>query len=573
MQKIIQLPEYIISRIAAGEVIERPADAVKELLENSIDAKANRLVIEVEGGGIKLIRISDNGEGMEREDLRECYKPHTTSKLKVDDSLIGIRSMGFRGEALASIASISNLTIQSRTKNSPTGTLLRLEEGRLVETTPVGMSVGTTITIENLFHTVPARKKFLKSEATEFRKILEIVVSFVLGYPSITFKLSNNKKVVLDIATTDQSYRREIILGSKTNENLLGFNSDSTPINLSGFISNPKIASQSVKNYIFVNNRKISDRVTANLIKDTYGTLLEPKSHPFFILHITMPHEMVDVNIHPRKEQIDFLNRTELLKQLKEIVIETLKASNITYSDLRWQSDATYEQSKNKYSYEQLRDGGTNTYAGELIKQTTEPWNVYGSDQSYSSITQFHRLYLAIQTKDGICLIDQHAAHERILYEQYLTEFDSKIKNKVSSKLEEPLALSVSIQDAALLEENKKIFFDIGFEFSIGKNSIIVTKVPIIFQDREIYQLLQGLIDDFREDSLLNAIDEKSHRMLAYLACRNAIKAGDILTPEQAKRLVEKLQKTKNNLTCPHGRPIRVNFELQTLHKMFKRIK
>lgn len=561
MKKIITLPERIISRIAAGEVIERPVYAVKELIENALDANGDSIRISIDDAGLKKIIVSDNGEGMSEEDLLESFKPHTTSKV-TEETLSGIRTLGFRGEALSSIAAISTLTLQSRIKETPAGTTITVKNGEIIEKSPTGMPVGTTITIHNLFSSVPARKKFLKSQRTEFRHIVELVSSYALAYPQVRFTLIHNKKTILDLSKNmTLTQRIEKILGTTLLTQMIPLSVESSYVKIEGFLARPQIsASTQSKQYIFVNKRAVHDRLITSVVKEQYGQLLEATRFPVFILFLDLPHEAVDVNVHPRKEQVIFMNRRSVYDAVKDAVNKTLTENHLTFSQNLIQ----------EYS---PRAGTTSWYAAQVLKEETTPWNVKDalSILESSDIIQIHNTYLLIQTKRGALLLDQHAAHERILYEQFRQELEQK-KKKVM-KFDEPLLLEISTVEAEVLQEHLEKLQTCGFTVKQDKKNHIfrVTHVPELFKDRDIAQLIHRILEELSDDKEVADVDHFTNLMLSFLACRSAIKAGEKLTQPEARKLIQKLQETPHNTTCPHGRPTQIEVNLTNLHHMFKR--
>ncbi|MDQ3099033.1 MAG: DNA mismatch repair endonuclease MutL [bacterium] len=567
MAKIHQLSPELIAKIAAGEVIERPAYAIKELIENAVDAQASTIKIELLRAGLDKIIITDNGIGMDKEDIRECFKPHTTSKISNENDLFTVNSMGFRGEALASIATISDMTIRSRYIDDTLGTEIDLKIGNIEKMGPFGMPIGTEIIIRNIFNNVPARKKFINSPSVEFRLILEMITALSLALPGVGFSLYHNKRQVLDLPS-EQSLldRASLLFGTEFKANLLPVLIEDSYLKISGYIAKPQLSTRSgSKQYLFINKRKIIDKQLIATIKDTYGTLLEPRVHPIFILFFDMPYERVDVNIHPRKEQVAFTDPQFLVLTLRQAVISRLSTENLIYNDRRWQSG---EYSPANYQPWSLRDGGMNSFASKLLKETT-PWTVEKEILKSSDILQMHNLYLIAQTKNGIILIVQHAAHERILYEQFLLEFRKVRNEKVIYIFESPVNIELSIHETQALRDNVSEIAELGFD--IDADSLTIKSLPEIFKDRNPTSLLRELLEDLIENRALKDIDSKSNKMIAYLACRTAIKAGDKLSKEQAHNLIEKLNQCKTKFTCPHGRPVQIEISLNELHHKFHR--
>ncbi|HSA83415.1 MAG TPA: DNA mismatch repair endonuclease MutL [Patescibacteria group bacterium] len=562
--KIRQLPPNIIAKIAAGEVIERPAYAVKELIENSIDAQATRIVIHLEEAGLKKITVTDNGIGMSLKDLMESFKLHTTSKLTTIDDLNHIASLGFRGEALASIAAISNLYIQSRIKKSVGGSFVDISEGKIVDSGSIGMPQGTTVIVSHLFYTVPARKKFLKSQQTEFRHILGILSHSVLSHPEISFVLTHNKKTIFDLPqTTNFRERLAILFGEKIITNLLPVFYQDTLITISGFIGTPQASTIGTKKqFLFVNRRSITDKLFSSVIKDSYETLLMKKTQPVFFLSLSLPFEQVDVNVHPRKEHVRFVDSTTISMVLHKAIAQTLAENNVTFYD-----ETSFGISLGDREI-------TQSYTGRVLKEQTIPWDIRVRDANVTGkeIVQMHNTYLMTQSRFGMLLVDQHAAHERILYEQFLEAFKQKKKNQPQFQLPKPLLIDLSFSDGQLMLEHLPLFADLGFTIEQFKdNTFLVQAIPMLFQDRNIAELVSEMLADLFEERNLKDIDVLSQKLIAYLACRAAVKAGESLTKKQAKDLIEKLEMTNNNATCPHGRPTKMIIDINQLHRMFRR--
>jgi len=564
MSKIHLLPPEIIARIAAGEVIERPAYAVKELLENSIDAVSTAITIQIVDAGLTKITVIDNGDGMDKEDLLESFRPHTTSKI-IGDTLHSIKTLGFRGEALSSIAAISNMTIASRIKYAETGIQVTLTAGVFMQVSPIGMPPGTVVTVENLFYTVPARKKFLKSTRTEFRHIVDLVTHYALSHPHIHFTLTHNKKIILDLtATTDTLERVKSLLGNHTFTNLIPVKYQDGYVKLSGFVGKPQLATYTLdKHYLFVNKRKVGDRLISQAIKESYGNLLESTAYPIAIIFLEMPFEMVDVNVHPRKEQIAIHEGKVVYDTLSKAVSQTLTDHNLTFHNASWKED---------FSEGVGRKGNMGAFAPQLLRESVTPWTIsQEKDFFVDQVFQINNLYIVAQSSKGLFIVDQHAAHERILYEQYEDEYRKQQKIIATKHLKKGVLLDLSIADFQVVQENLKLFTNLGFLLEeFGTNKFMISAVPQLFENRNIEVLIQEIIDDIRDERVKN-IDNRAKRMLSYLACRSAIMAGDPLTQAEGKNLIEKLQTCQLLYTCPHGRPTMIELKATELDKWFKR--
>lgn len=559
MSSIHALADAVVSKIAAGEVVERPAFALKELLENAIDAGATAITVDLEESGLKKIAVIDNGTGMDKDDISLAFLPHTTSKITDLNGLQTISSYGFRGEALHSIASISRMVIQSRAAEMTSGTEIFLEAGRPQLVKKVGMPTGTSIFVYDLFYNTPVRKKFLKSSATEMRLLLEVLIQMALAHPGIGFKVIHNKKSVIELPRDQElTARMATVLGSTLSKDLLPIHLMADEIQLDGYISKPLANAAGNKPYLFINRRAVHYPLVATVVKQAYATLLEPRAIPFYVFFVTVPQQYVDVNVHPRKEQVHLAHEEAVLEFLKKAVSSTLQANNLTY------------QFRNE-ELEALRDGGTHTYAAQVLREEVEPWGKETSRVS-GDVLQVHNLYLVAQTPKGVLMVDQHAAHERILYEQFLAEFEKQRDNKERHILKKSLIVDMSLADSETVREYLSELQELGFEIhEFGANAFKIEAVPKLFMDRDAGELLLEAVHDLQTGIGIKHLDVRSHRMLSYLACRTAIKGGDKLTKEQARDLINKLAVTKTQYTCPHGRPVKIDISMRELEKMFRR--
>jgi DNA mismatch repair protein MutL len=575
MPRIHSLSSSVIAAIAAGEVAERPSTIIKELIENAIDAEATEIAIYLENdrsNSQPKIIVSDNGIGMDESDLALSVQRHTTSKIQTAEDLLRVTTFGFRGEALASIGSVSTLTIQTKTAEQTAGQELRIEFGQLVHQKPAATVQGTTITIENLFAETPARLKFLKKPQTELRLILDVVTTAALSHPEIGFLLSNNKKVLMNLRQQqDLPTRVQALFGTENAVLFSPIESGQPFFQLQGLIGTPQLARQTkTHQFLFVNKRPVEHQPLAQIIKDAYGSLLAPRSHPAFILHLELPPTGVDINVHPRKETVKFLEEAHILDFVRQAIQQTLQQMNTTYraasSDQKWkvqEPSPTYSPFSRQASPITHKD----------LRQTQEPWKFTTSTEQ-TPIFQLHNTYLILQTAEGMTIIDQHAAHERILYEQYAQALEKKSQEMTLERheLSKPVRIQLTAADYHTLRDHFSTLRQIGFELEdFGETSIRITHVPQTLRDRNLTQLLREFTDDLLQGKPIKMADTLAHRTLAYLACRNAIQAGDPLTIEQRQELIEKLQHTQNHATCPHGRPTTVTWEIADLEKLFRR--
>lgn len=555
MAKIIILPPHVVAKIAAGEVIERPAYAVKELIENSIDAGATAIHISIEQAGLKKIQVIDNGEGMDQADLEQSIQPHTTSKLH-DEQLLGITTLGFRGEALASLAAVSELSIKSRTSNSATGNEIVIHNGQVQRVIPIGMPEGTIVTAEHLFANIPARKKFLKSPQTEARHIIEVVEHYAAAFPQIHFRLVHNARTILDVpAVLDNTERFRKLVGKDIFDFFIPVHAKESYITLSGFVAKPQQVSYSPsKQFLFVNNRKVTDKTISLAVKESFGTMIESTMYPLFLLFLEIPPQFVDVNIHPRKEQVSFINNATIFSTVKQAIQSGLQENNLTFQNLSWKRSGV---------------GTTNSYAATVLREQILEKETIKIERKIP-LVQYHQTYIAAQTQHGIVFFDQHASHERILFEKLTEEFNKLVKSQKSLRLKNPLTLNILKSEQMLIAEYQKVFEKLGFRFSRHLNNKI-THIPSLLRDRNIEEVIKNLCVYIEKDLPTPTIDQVSQEMLAFLACRAAVKAGDILEQKAMKSIITKLETTKNNATCPHGRPTRIFYSMTELNRLFKR--
>lgn len=567
MKTIYQLTPDIIANIAAGEVVENPASVVKELIENSLDASATHIDIELTEGGLEKIVIRDNGTGMSIEDMLLCFLPHTTSKIRSTDDLYSLSSFGFRGEAIWSIASVSSMIIKSRESNQQKGNQISLLYGKLVEQQPVGMPEGTEITIENIFSNTPARKKFLKDTATEVRNVVDVVLQCALAFPKHSFKLSHNGKILVHVSAQETHHDRlRAILGEYMALHSVPITAQSTYGEVTGFIGRPQIAGRSrTHQYVYINNRPVNPSILSKSVFDAYSNLIEPRSYPQFSIFLTVPTNQLDVNIHPKKEEVAFAYTDEIKKLISEAVSQALSAYDLTYRDPK-------KDTANGIDF--FREQGMDYTTASMIRKAVLPWNV--KEIPDQDILQVNNLYLIVPTNTGILLVDQHAAHERILYEQFLETYKAERENKEIHELVEPLVIDLPVSDSLILAKELAVFQKLGFDIEeFGERTFKLSAVPLFFKERDYTETLYGILNNIKENPSSKQedvfIDRQTDRTLSFIACRTAIKGGEALSSIERKRLIEKLLETKTSYTCPHGRPTHIEISLNELDKMFKR--
>jgi len=567
------LPDHIASQIAAGEVIERPASVVKELIENSIDAGASHISVVIEGAGQRLIEVADDGAGIPEEELPLALARHATSKLEKAEDLFNIQTLGFRGEALASIGSVSRLMLTSYTGQSEVGARIRIEGGRADKLSPIGVPKGSVVRVEDLFFNVPARLKFLKSDSTERRHITALVTRYAMAYPQVRWEFKQDAKIILQ--TSGNGDRREILAslyGANEARQMLGLDFLERDIQIRGFIS-PISMSRSNRREItiFVNGRWVQDAsVTAAIIK-AYHTMLMVGRYPIAVLFIKISPELVDVNVHPAKAEIRFRDANCIFSEVQRAVrrallayspVPTLKpailwGSQDTKSDPAWAMSA--EINTNNLP-------GTSKQAMPIHIQSELPGEHL---PLLRLIGQVALTYLVAEGPDGLYLIDQHAAHERVLFEQLMAQYQAS--SIPSQALLEPAVVQLSPEKAAILEEQLPYLSELGFQVeSFGPNAFVVRAIPEIILGGDPQNALMSLVEDFEEDETpLQSAAEA--RIAARICKRMAVKGGQSLSDEEQKALLIDLESCQTPRTCPHGRPTMIHLSADLLERQFGR--
>ena len=640
MKMIHILDDNTIDKIAAGEVVERPASAVKELVENAIDAGADKIEVEIASGGIAFIRVTDNGRGMDNQNARLSIMRHATSKIEKVDDLLKINTLGFRGEALPSISAVSRFSLITRPHGENFGTMIKITGGVIDEIESTGCNIGTTVKIEDLFFNIPARKKFLKTTTTEANKINDFIIKLALSRPDIAFKLINNNKMSITTPGNGSLYDViESIYGAKVSEELLPIELIDEDIEITGFISNPAVIRSSRSwQTLLVNNRVITSRVIFRAIDNAYHSLLPKAGYPFVILNFKIAPNTLDINVHPQKAEIKFEDESRLFKAVYASIVEAVnpQSDNRQLSDFAIPISDKAVQKANEKSVQlainfpannqvEQKKLGNYTNSNDDIKQlksttndlkdfrqaqkllnpstalkatekTTIPMNMvcesktslevinkiddnlvdticdrhFQETADLMPIGQIDKCFIVAQgLHGGMYLIDQHAAHERILYDKFSQQTD----RIAVQPLLYHLVLDVNGEELELIEENQRLLFSLGFTVELaGQNQIRLSEVPSDIKEGEaetiFHQVLESLLKLHRPTP-----QEIRHACLAMTACKAAIKAGDVLNIAQMKIILKELAKTKLPYTCPHGRPTVIKFSSYDLEKMFKRVK
>ncbi len=563
MDKIKILDDETINLIAAGEVIERPSSVVKELIENSIDADSTEILVNVESGGKKLIHVSDNGTGMSRNDAVLSISKHATSKISGKEDLKKIRTLGFRGEALYSISSVSRMEIRTGEGYEVPSTFLRIDFGKILEIQNLAPKKGTSIKVMNIFENLPARRKFLKGDNQEFKFIEDVFLPYALEYEKIGFKLTHNGKVVFDLSAVNNPVERIAQIYSPDDAmNIIEINSSKDEMRLKGIISKPKVARKTRDHmFIFVNGRYVQASEIIDAILDGYGSLLFHDRYPIAVIKIEIPPEEIDVNIHPAKLRIKFQDDYSVKKFVRESVSNALSGLNMIPSE---EPKANSVLEKMPEMLEPSAKEDFFQYSAPTVQKKIEEH--IPELGGLRILGQFALTYIVCEIPDALLLVDQHAAHERIRTEKFLDDMEKKNFQKLIS----PVMVDLSIQDAEILRSSKNIFEEYGFSIDVYQRSVSVKSVPSIFKNDEIRDAILEGIDQIR-NSHMNIDSERKFQIAALMACKGAIKANEKLSEKEMKSLIMDLMKCKNPYTCPHGRPTMIKFEIKELEKMFKR--
>lgn len=614
MSRIQLLDDLTIQKIAAGEVIERPSSIIKELIENSIDANARNIVVEINDGGKTYIRVTDDGEGIEEDEIELAFKRHSTSKLKVIDDLNNIFTLGFRGEALASVAAVSKVEVLTKTKDSSAGIHAFIEEGKLKSIDKVGTPKGTTMIVKDLFYNLPVRKKFLKSNLSEGNSVSDIVYKLALGNYNTSFKFIKDNKTVLKTSTNgiikDNIYT---ILGRDISNGLIPVNFDHKGVRIVGFISNNNLyRSNRSHQYLYVNGRYIVNYAISSAIEQHYKSLIPLNRFPVFILYIEMNPAEMDVNIHPTKQEIKFATENNIIGIISNVVKDTLFPS-LTIAKFELEKEEKKEDIKFLYKDNEntnivVRDYSNVSLSNEddkifnninvnnkvpvfneiSIKETMEQNfvidysnnedieidNSHSIENSLAEITPLGIVfgtYILGENRvlNTLFFIDQHAAHERIMYEKYRKEFENESIHV--QQLISPEIIDLTNSEFTLINDNLDFFKKMGFEIeNFGSNSYAIRGVPFLFGNPNIRNLFLDILDSM-DKNISSSYDTRLDKLMK-LACISAIKSGDKMSNLEIKALLKDLAKCENPYTCPHGRPTVIEITKKDIEKQFLRI-
>lgn len=582
------LPPEVASQIAAGEVVERPASVVKELLENSLDAAASHIVINVEGGGQRLVEVSDDGNGILEGEIAMAVERHGTSKLTSAEDLFQISTLGFRGEALASIGSVSRMTLTSRSPDSEVGASIRVEGGALGPVQRIGVPVGTVVQVEDLFYNLPARRKFLKRETTERRVIDEMVTRYALSYPGVRIHLRQDGRISLQ--TGGKGDRREVLAslyGFEIARQMLEVLALEDDLGIHGFISPPSLTRSNRREIVlFVNSRPVQDITLVTAVLKAYHTYLMTGRYPMAVLFLEIPLGEVDVNVHPTKAEVRFRDPDKVFTGLQRAVRRALLAHTPVSGfnvQMRWSPDqaSSMFQSTSGFPGDPLSFSHENKSSEEnqsavVIPSGLRPQQITQPPSLGTPILrlvgQIASTYLVAEGPDGLYLIDQHAAHERVLYEKFMSQRTAAGKSPLPSQaLLQPVTIELTIASARLIEEQLRLLSDLGFEIDqFGRSTFLVRAIPELLAGRDPAQALRVLVEDFEEDET-PLQNEAEARIVARICKRLAVKAGQALSAEEQYALVHDLEACQQPRNCPHGRPTMIHLSVDLLERQFGR--
>lgn len=604
------LPEHLANKIAAGEVVQRPDSVVKELLENSIDAGATSISITITNAGKLLIQIIDNGKGMSEEDAVKSFYRHATSKISSYEDLENIRTLGFRGEALASIAAVAQVELKTRRKEDSVGSLLRIEGSEIKEQTQTAHQVGTTISVKNLFFNTPARRQFLKSNNTEFKHIYDTIQRLALSKPEIALEFVSDEDTILALPSQKIEDRLKSLFGDRHFATLIPVKEETELLSISGFIGKPDFARKSkVDQFIFLNGRFIINRSINHAVFSGYEHLVEKGNFPFFLLYVELDPHKVDINVHPSKMEVKFADEQSIYRIVISVVRKALGGNDITptvefrnqtndfsslrhsaiprlYSDLSpanvpsfdfsaTNKSSSFENEEIPFDLNSKLDQifAKTPFSPTDIPEDTATQFQHGTRDSEAqegkAIWQLHNKYILTQIRSGLMIIDQHVAHERILYERALTRMNNAVPS--SQQLLFPQTIQLQSGDYTLIKDLIPFLTAIGFETKpFGKNTIVLEGVPPEVKAGTETTILQDIIDEFKNNQLRVKLDARDNIAKSY-SCKAAIKAGERLSEIEMRSLIDQLFGTSMPYVCPHGRPVLIKLSLAELDRRFFR--
>ena len=573
MGSIRILPEKVAAQIAAGEVVERPASVVRELTDNSIDAGSDRIVIRIQSGGKRLIRVSDNGTGMTRDDLLLCVERHATSKITTLSDLFAIKTLGFRGEALPSISSVSRMQITSRTGDQLIGHRLEVIGGRLKSIEETGAPAGTTIEVRDLFFNVPARRKFLRATKTETHHIMETLSRIALPHTSIHFRLDEEEKMLLNFPATENFLDRlSALLGGKAASSMIEAHQEAGETGVSIFLSPPDLSrTRGDHIFVYVNGRHIRDRMLTRAIMEGYGQRLMKGHYPQAVVFLEMNPSLVDVNVHPTKQEVRFHQGPFVYEILTSAIEKALRG----LFHFGFEKGPALSEGPEEVPFGELA-GAEPIPAYSGVREQGPVYGEKGFQDGYVNkdtphiLGQLKDTYILCQAKDGLLMIDQHAAHERIVYETLKRSFrNSKVEGQPFLI---PPKLEFSMKEAGIVQKKMDQLARFGVEIEhFGGNTFLLRSVPSILVNGKWEEFLKDVVLLLEEEAEFTN-DKAMDRLLTAMACHGAIRAGQPLSHGEMASLLKELGETELSTNCPHGRPVIKKFTYVEIERMFKRV-
>jgi DNA mismatch repair protein MutL len=566
MTVIRVLPELLISQIAAGEVVERPASVLKELLENALDAGAGAIQVSLDAGGIRRLQVDDDGAGLERDDLPLALARHATSKIRSLDDLQGVATMGFRGEALASIASVSRLSMVSRRSDSSNAWKIESEGGNTGAVSPAARAFGTSVVVEDLYFNTPARRKFMRTDSTEFGHCEEVLRRIALARPEVAFVLKHNGRASLHVSRQSGPERAAALLGDEFTAAASPVEARAGSMRLHGLAGTPQSARpRADAQYLYVNGRFVRDRMLAHAVREAYRDTLHGERQPAYLLALEVDPRAVDVNVHPAKTEVRFREAGAVhqfvLQALKRVLSPTAAAAPVSY----------------------VRFSGTETQQNLQLAQPAAAYQAFmaaalpaplpqteAAPPLGYALAQLHGVYILAQNEAGLVLVDMHAAHERIVYEKLKTGIDAG--RVESQQLLVPAAFRAEALEVALAEESAGTLARLGFELAAaGPNELAVRGAPVLLAGGDVVGLTRGVLKDLKEYGASEVLKARQNELLATMACHAAVRANRALTVTEMNALLREMEATERAGSCNHGRPTWYQLTMADLDKLFMR--